>query len=331
MMNDLTLLVLAPSNIWLQALLLVVSIRVVLAGADWLTRGAVALAERMGIPKIVIGLTVVAMGTSMPEFFVSLTSAVSGTPDLAVGNVVGSNVFNTLLIVGVAALVAPITILKDTVRKDMPFALIASTLLLLMCLDREIGRWDALVLFVLFIVFMTVTIRGARGNRSAESERLVATEQKPSKSPLRATLLMVLGLVCLVLGSNVFVDNASAIAHSLGVSDAVIGLTIVAGGTSLPELATSVVAARQGNSGIAIGNVLGSNVFNILMIIGLTGLISPMSIQGITTVDLSMMVISMMMLWLFAFTKYRVERWEGAVLATVFAGYMVHLISAAMA
>ncbi len=330
-MNDLTLLVLAPSNIWLQALLLVVSIRVVLAGADWLTGGAVALAERMGIPQIVIGLTVVAMGTSMPEFFVSLTSAVSGTPDLAVGNVVGSNIFNTLLIVGVAALVAPITILKDTVRKDMPFALIASTLLLLMCLDREIGRWDALVLFVLFIVFMTVTIRGARGNRPAEGERLVATEQKTSKSPLRATLLMVLGLVCLVLGSNVFVDNASAIAHSLGVSDAVIGLTIVAGGTSLPELATSVVAARQGNSGIAIGNVLGSNVFNILMIIGLTGLISPMSIQGITTIDLSMMVISMMMLWLFAFTKYRVERWEGAVLATVFAGYMVHLISSAMA
>lgn len=331
MMNSLTLLTWAPSNIWLQALLLVVSIRVVLWGADWLTGGAVALAERMGIPQIVIGLTVVAMGTSMPEFFVSLTSAINGTPDLAVGNVVGSNIFNTLFIVGIAAMVAPITILKGTVRKDTPFALIASTLLLLICLDREISRLDALVLSVLFIFFMTVTIRSSHNGQPSGDEQAPTAGQKPDKSPLRATLLMGIGLVALVLGSNVFVDNASAIAHSLGVSDAVIGLTIVAGGTSLPELATSVVAARQGNSGIAIGNVLGSNVFNILMILGLTGLISPMAIQGITTTDLAVMVVSMMMLWLFSFTKYRVERWEGAVLVLVFAAYLTHLISAAIA
>jgi cation:H+ antiporter len=330
-MNSLTLLTWAPSNIWLQALLLVVSIRVVLWGADWLTGGAVALAERMGIPQIVIGLTVVAMGTSMPEFFVSLTSAIHGTPDLAVGNVVGSNIFNALFIVGVAAMVAPITILKDTVRKDTPFALIASTLLLLMCLDREINRLDALVMSVLFIFFMIVTIRGTHNGQPSGDEQAPAAGQKAGKSSLRATLLMGAGLLCLVLGSNVFVDNASAIAHSLGVSDAVIGLTIVACGTSLPELATSVVAARQGNSGIAIGNVLGSNVFNILMILGLTGLITPMTIQGITTTDLAVMVVSMMLLWLFSFTKYRVERWEGAVLVLAFAAYLTHLVSAAIA
>ena len=149
-MNNLTLLALVPSNVWLQALLLVAGVAVVLWGADRLTDGSVALAERMGIPQIVIGLTVVAMGTSMPEFFVSLMSAINGTPDLAVGNVVGSNIFNTLLIVGVAAMVAPITILHTTVRKDIPFAMVASTLLLMMCLDSEIGRIDALVLFVLF-------------------------------------------------------------------------------------------------------------------------------------------------------------------------------------
>jgi cation:H+ antiporter len=330
-MNSLTLLTWAPSNIWLQALLLVVSIRVVLWGADWLTGGAVALAERMGIPQIVIGLTVVAMGTSMPEFFVSLTSAIHGTPDLAVGNVVGSNIFNALFIVGVAAMVAPITILKDTVRKDTPFALIASTLLLLMCLDREINRLDALVMSVLFIFFMIVTIRGTHNGQPSGDEQAPAAGQKAGKSSLRAALLMGAGLLCLVLGSNVFVDNASAIAHSLGVSDAVIGLTIVACGTSLPELATSVVAARQGNSGIAIGNVLGSNVFNILMILGLTGLITPMTIQGITTTDLAVMVVSMMLLWLFSFTKYRVERWEGAVLVLAFAAYLTHLVSAAVA
>lgn len=327
MTSSLTLLTWAPQNIWLQALLLVASIRVVLWGADWLTGGAVALAERMGIPQIVIGLTVVAMGTSMPEFFVSLTSAINGTPDLAVGNVVGSNTFNTLFIVGVAAMVAPITILKGTVRKDTPFALIASTLLLMMCLDREISRWDALVLLALFIIFMIFTIRGAKDTQP----QAASTEPKQAKSSIRAAWLVGLGLAALVLGSNIFVDNASAIARSLGVSDAIIGLTIVACGTSLPELATSVVAARQGNSGIAIGNVLGSNVFNILMILGLTGLVSPMAIEGITTTDLAMMVISMMLLWLFSFTKYRVERWEGAVLTIVFVAYMVHLISAAIA
>ncbi len=327
MTSSLPLLTWAPQNIWLQALLLVVSIRVVLWGADWLTGGAVVLAERMGIPQIVIGLTVVAMGTSMPEFFVSLTSAINGTPDLAVGNVVGSNTFNTLFIVGVAAMVAPITILKGTVRKDTPFALIASTLLLMMCLDREISRWDALVLLALFIIFMIFTIRGAKDTQP----QAASTEPKQAKSRIRAAWLVGLGLAALVLGSNIFVDNASAIARSLGVSDAIIGLTIVACGTSLPELATSVVAARQGNSGIAIGNVLGSNVFNILMILGLTGLVSPMAIEGITTTDLAMMVISMMLLWLFSFTKYRVERWEGAVLTLVFVTYMVHLINAAIA
>ncbi len=334
--NLLMLAALVADGVCLQALLLVASVAVVLWGADRLTGGAVALAGRMGIPQIVIGLTVVAMGTSMPEFFVSLLSAVGGTPDLAVGNVVGSNIFNTLLIVGVAAMVAPIRILPATIRKDMPFALMASTLLLMMCLDHDISRWDALVLFGLFAVFMVFTVRSARGEGSSEADAPdtpadASDTAAAPMSPVKASLLMALGLACLVVGSNVFVGNASAIAHSLGVSDAVIGLTIVAGGTSLPELATSAVAAYRGNSGIAIGNVLGSNVFNILMIIGITGLISPMAIQGITTLDLAMMVVSVMLLWLFAFTKLRVERWEGAVLAVVFAAYLVHLVSAALA
>ncbi len=308
-----------------------VSVRIVLWGADLLTDGSVSLAQRMGIPQIVIGLTVVAMGTSMPEFFVSLTSAINGTPDLAVGNVVGSNIFNTLFIVGVAAIVMPITILPTTVRKDMPFALIASALLLILCLDRKIGMIDASVLLILFIVFMVYTVRGSQAtqpNESSQADNPAKPMQK--KSAWRATLLVAAGLACLVIGSNVFVDNASAIARSIGVSDAVIGLTIVACGTSLPELATSVVAARRGDSGIAIGNVLGSNVFNILMIIGVTGLISPMNIEGITTLDLAMTIISMAVLWLFAFTKYRVQRWEGVVLAAIYIAYTIHLVSAAV-
>lgn len=339
----LALAILVPNSAWLQTLLLVASVAVVLWGADRLTSGAVALAGRMGIPQIVIGLTVVAMGTSMPEFFVSLLSAIGGTPDLAVGNVVGSNIFNALLIVGVAALVTPIDILPTTVRKDIPFALVASALLLMMCLDHEISRPDALVLLALFVVFMVFTVRGAKANAGSETAATetqakpaanaepAATQDTAPMSLLKASLLMLLGLVCLVAGSDIFVGNASAIAHSMGVSNAIVGLTIVAGGTSLPELATSAVAAYRGNSGIAIGNVLGSNVFNILMIIGITGTISPMAIVGITTLDLAMMVISIVLLWLFSFTKLRVERWEGAVLAAVFAAYMVHLVGTALA
>lgn len=322
-MNTLLLFSFAPENVWLQIIVLVVGIVVVLEGAEWLTGGAVAVAGRMGVPQIVIGLTVVAMGTSMPEFCVSLVSALKGTPDLAVGNVVGSNIFNALLIVGVAAMVAPITILRSTVRKDIPFALGASAVLYAMCFDGTISRLDAAVLFVLFLIFMVVTVRGAKGGSGSEADDAGA---KPVSTP-RAIVLMACGLACLIVGSQAFVDNASALARTLGVSDAVIGLTIVAGGTSLPELATSVVAARQGNSGIAIGNVLGSNVFNILMILGITGLVSPMHISGITPVDLAMMVISMLLLWLFSFTKYTITRWEGFVLAFIFVGYIAYLLS----
>ncbi len=312
-----------PASPWLQVLLLVAGIAVVLWGADRLTAGAASIAGRLGIPQLVIGLTIVAAGTSMPEFFVSLLSAINGTPDLAVGNVVGSNIFNTLLIVGCTAMVAPVAIQRVTVRRDIPFAVLASVVLMVMCMDSRISRIDAAVLIVLFAGFMWMTLRGARKGGSALEE---ASATEPVGA-VKAVLMMVAGLVCLVIGSDVFVDNASAIARSLNVSDAVIGLTIVAGGTSLPELATSVVSARKGDSGIAIGNVLGSNVFNILAILGVTGLVRPMSIQGITTADLSMMILSMVLLWLFSFTKYRVQRWEGAVLAAVFAAYMCWLVA----
>ncbi len=318
---------------WMQIVLFLIGIMVVLWGADRLTDGAVGLAERMGVPQIVIGLTIVAMGTSMPEFFVSFMSALHGTPDLAVGNVVGSNIFNALLIVGCAAAVSPIIILHDTVKKDIPFALVASAVLLMMCMDASISRLDAGILLALFCFFMTVTIRGAHEkktpkNAQSESVETDVEEVRTTMGVGKAILLTLLGLVCLIVGSNVFVDNVSAIAHTLGMSDALIGLTIVAMGTSLPELATSVVAARRGNSGIAIGNVLGSNVFNILMILGVTGLISPMHIQGITNLDLSVMVISVIMLWFFSYTKYRIERWEGGALVLVFAAYMGWLLMA---
>lgn len=310
----------------LNVLFILVGIVLVLWGADRLTDGAVAVAEKMKMPQIVIGLTIVAMGTSMPEFCVSLVSALKGTTDLAVGNIVGSNIFNTLLIVGVSAWVAPMTILKSTVRKDIPFALFASVILLIMCLDGNISRLDAGILFVLFLVFMYVTLKSAKtkDDDTAAKTDSIEDNKKPMATWLSIVWIIV-GLACLIGGSNLFVEGATKVAEHIGVSEAVIGLTIVAGGTSLPELATSVVSARKGNSGIAIGNVLGSNVFNILAILGVTGVITPMHLQGITMLDLSMMVVSTLLVWLFSFTKYKIARWEGIVLTIVFIGYMVVL------
>ena len=311
----------------LNILMIVAGVVLVLWGADRLTDGAVALAERMNIPQIVIGLTIVALGTSAPEFCVSLVSALRGTADLAVGNVVGSNIFNTMLIVGVAAMVAPMTILPSTIRKDVPVALISSVVLTAMVvLDGDISRLDAAVLFVGFLLFMWITLRGAKGSHAIEQEQAAPRDY----SVLKSLGLLMLGLACLVVGSNIFVEGAACVAQTLGVSEAVVGLTIVAGGTSLPELATSVVAARKGNSGIAIGNVLGSNVMNILLILGGAGLISPMQVRGITAVDFSMMTGSMLLLWLFSYTKLTVARWEGAVLTVLFFGYMTWLVMGAV-
>lgn len=312
----------ATGSMLINIVLLVMGLVVVLKGADWLTDGAVNIASRFGVSQMVIGLTIVAMGTSMPELCVSMVSALKGTPDLAVGNVVGSNTLNTLLIVGCSALVAPIMVKRSSVRRDIPFAVLASLLMLIFCLDGGIDRLDAALLFILFAVFMFVTVKYGKNE---------GTEAKTTAAPLgKAALLLVVGLVCLILGSNLFVDNASFIAFTLGVSDAVIGLTIVAGGTSLPELATSMVSAKKGNSDIAIGNVIGSNVFNILMIIGVTGLVKPMHIKGITSLDLIVMLASILLLWFFCRTTYKVKRWEGAVLAISYIAYLAWLIAQAV-
>lgn len=363
----------------INIVLLVLGVIIVLKGADWLTDGAVNIATRFGVSQMVIGLTIVAMGTSMPEFCVSMVSALKGTPDLAVGNVVGSNTLNTLLIVGCSALVAPIMVKRSSVKRDIPFAVVASLLMLLFCLDGAIGRVDAAVLFAGFCLFMFVTLKYAKTteehaatvatsgaamataavastsvsetptsqtsapeastsqnsapeaptSQTSAPEASVSQTSAPEASVasmLKAVVMLVVGLLCLIAGSNMFVDNASFVASSLGVSDAVIGLTIVAGGTSLPELATSMVSAKKGNSDIAIGNVIGSNVFNILMIIGITGLVKPMHIAGITTLDLIMMLASMLLMWFFCRTTYKVKRWEGAVLTIVYLAYLTWLI-----
>ena len=288
----------------------------------------------MHVPEIVIGLTIVAAGTSAPELFVSLMSALKGTADLAVGNVIGSNIFNTTLIVGCSALVSPMVVQKSTVRKDIPFAVAASLLLFILCFDdmdsphlwgNEITRSDGIILLLGFLGFMIYTFHVAKkdGLMPTEEELEDNAELPKDYSHLGRNLFWIaLGLGCLIYGSNLFVDAATYVAHRFGVRQSVIGLTIVAGGTSLPELATSVVAAYKGRSAIAIGNVIGSNVFNILLILGTTAVIHPLRIMGITIVDLMTLLVSIGFLWLFAFTKWYVSRREGAVLVGSFLLYM---------
>ena len=305
----------------LDIFLIIIGVTLVLFGADKLTEGASALARRMNVPEMVIGLTVVAAGTSAPELFVSMVSALKDTPDMAVGNVVGSNIMNSMLIVGCAAMVAPMVISRNTVRKDIPFAIGASVLLTLLSLDHTLGRIDGIVLLMGFVAFMVYTLVQAR-SKAEETEA-----DRKDRSIWLSALFVAGGLTGLVLGSNLFVDAASDVAYSLGISEGVVGLTVVAGGTSLPELATSVVAARKGQSAIAIGNVIGSNVFNILLILGLTATVSPLQIEGITTIDMAVMLISVALVWLFSRTRYTVERWEGTVLVGGYLVYLVWLIS----
>ena len=320
--------------------LIIIGVVLVIWGADRLTEGASSLARGMRVPEIVIGLTIVAAGTSAPELFVSLVSALKGTSDLAVGNVIGSNVFNTLLIVGCSAAVAPIAVAPNTVKKDIPFAIVASLMFFILCFDdmssphlwgNEITRQDGLILLVGFLAFMFYTFRMAinSGELKLREEELGV---EPVKEPRdyshlwRNLAWIVIGLACLIGGSNLFVDSATYVAHRFGIRQSIVGLTIVAGGTSLPELATSIVAAYKGRSAIAIGNVIGSNVFNILLIIGVTAVIHPMRIMGITIVDLMTMLISIGLMWLFAITKYYVSRREGWLLILSFVAYMGWLI-----
>lgn len=298
----------------------VIGIYAVLKGADYLTDGAVALAQRFRMPQVLIGLTIVALGTSMPEFFVSVVSAINGVTDIAVANVVGSNIFNVLLIGGASAAIAPMTIMPLTVKRDVPVAIAASMILLFFGIQGEISFWHGMFLLLLLIAYTIYSIRTSIDDSSA------TTIETKDYTLFKTIGLIVLGLIGLAVGSHWFVNAASEIASQFGVSDAVIGLTIVAGGTSLPELATSIVAARKGQSAIAMGNILGSCVYNILFIIGVTGVICPMHIQGITTLDYATMLVSITLLWLFSFTKYKVERWEGIVLLTLFAAYMAALL-----
>ena len=314
----------------MNILLLLGGLLLILAGANGLTDGAASLAKRFNIPNIVIGLTIVAFGTSAPELTVSISSAIKGSSDIAIGNVVGSNIFNALMIVGITALVSPIIITRNTLRKEIPLCILSSIVLFIcandMLLDKSSGNalsaTDGLILLCFFIIFLgyTFAIAGHGGDESQEVK---------SMAVWKALLFITGGLVGLILGGQWFVEGASGIARNLGISESIIGLTLVAGGTSLPELATSVVAALKKNPEIAIGNVIGSNLFNIFFVLGASATIAPMQMGDITNFDLMVLIASGVLLWFFGlfFAKRKITRFEGAILVACYIGYTVVLIS----
>lgn len=316
---------------------LIVGLVLIIAGADWLTDGASSMAKRWGVSDLVIGLTVVAFGTSAPELSISLVSALKGSAPMAIGNVVGSNIFNVLAIIGVVALVRPIRIESSIMQNELPLAILASVALLAIGSGPELGaaperivtRPDGILLMLFFLIFMRYTFSEAKGVSGSPDPVGEAAAQKPLMPMCKSVAWVILGLGALVWGGDRFVSGASGIASSLGMSDAVIGLTIVAAGTSLPELATSLTAALKGNTGIAVGNVIGSCIFNIFFVLGLTGVVTPLPFGGIGETDLLVMTGAALLFWRFGwrFGRREIKRWEGGVMLACYVAYVAFQIS----
>ena len=319
----------------LDIVFLVGGLALILLGANGLTDGAAAVAKRFNISDLVIGLTIVAFGTSAPELVISTMAAIGGSADMAIGNVVGSNIFNVLAISGVTALVMPIKVGEGTLSKEIPLVILCSFILAFMGNDilldgnvsNIISRIDGLVLLGFFLIFLRYTFAIARNGNNGEE---TSEEEKIKEMPIWKSALFILGgLFGLIYGGQLFVDGASGIASSLGVSESIIGLTIVAGGTSLPELATSVTAALKKNSGIAIGNVIGSNLFNVFFVLGCSATISPLPMGGINNVDMVVLVSSAILFWIVGwfFKKRTITRVEGALLVACYVAYTAYLIA----
>ncbi len=309
---------------------IIIGLALVLAGANFLTEGAAAVAEKFHVSEFVIGLTIVAVGTSMPEFVVSSSAAFRGSCDMAIGNVVGSNIFNVFLILGLCALISPLPLTKNNVRFDIPLTFLASFILFAFTSDTllgtgsvdRIGRIEGAIMFLCYIALMIYTIRTSKQDNPAGNA-------EPRMKMWKAAIAIAGGLVALIFGSRMFVDGASELARRMGISEAMIAITLVAGGTSLPELASSVVSIIKGQKGMALGNVLGSNIFNILFILGSCSVIRPLTLGDIDIIDILMVLLSAILPFIYAFTfrGRAINRIEGAAFLLIYATYMWWLIS----
>lgn len=310
---------------------LILGLGLILFGANWLTDGASSMAKKWGVSDLVVGLTVVAFGTSAPELSISIVSALQGSAPMAIGNVVGSNIFNVLVIIGIVALARPIRIGRSIMQNEIPLVVLSSLALLAIGCGPELGvpgqrtvsRTSGILLLLFFAIFMRYTFSQAKAMPAGDPVEVEA-KGKPAMPMLKAVVWVMAGLAALVYGGDRFVAGASGIAAALGMSEAAIGLTIVAAGTSLPELATSVTAAVKGETGIAVGNVIGSCIFNIFFVLGVTATITPLPFGGIGLSDLLVMTGAAVLFWLFGwrFGERVINRWEGAVLVACYVAYV---------
>ena len=307
----------------LQILLLVASFALLIKGADVFVDGASSMAQNFKVPKILIGLTIVAFGTSAPEFAVSLKALASGSSDMVLGNVIGSNIMNILLILGVAAIIRPIVVHRPTVIKELPLCLLTTVLLAVLLADTFLGsgdtdyfsRADAIVVLLFFAVFVYYLVKTAISRRGEE-------EEKPEHNLLMSTVLLLAGLGGIIFGSNYVVESASSLATMIGVSERVISLTIIAFGTSLPELVTTIIASKKGEQDLLVGNIIGSNIFNIAVVLGIPSVIyGGVAVAGFSALDVLTFIASALILFLFSFRNHRIDRYEGALMLVVFFVY----------
>lgn len=307
----------------LAIILLIVGFVMLIKGADWFVDGAAGIAARFGIPQLVIGLTIVAMGTSAPEAAVSINAAMSRNAGITIGNIIGSNILNVLLILGITATITTVAVQHSTVKWEMPFMHIITIVLAVLGLTGgEIVLWEGIVLWALFLVYLGYLFRMAKNGSGEEEE-----EEEEEMLPLWKQLLMLgIGIVCIVFGSDLTVDNATIIAESLGMDDRLIGLTIVAFGTSLPELVTSVTAAKKGKADIAIGNIVGSNIFNILFVVGTTALITPVTFKSGFLIDSGVALAAGLLLWFGVMKEHKLKRPVGIIMLAAYAVYFVYLL-----
>jgi len=299
-------------------ILLIIGFVFLIKGADWFVDGSSSFAKILKIPTVIIGLTIVAMGTSAPEASVSINAALVGNNDIALSNVVGSNIFNSLIVVGVCAVMKSFMVDKDIMKRDLPVNVIVSILLLLLVIDGQLGRIDGLILLLGMIIFIGMMISSALKNRVQE-------ESEDVMSIPKSLIYIVVGLIAVIYGGQMVVDNATTIALSLGLSQNFIGLTIVAIGTSLPELVTSIVATRKGESGLALGNAVGSNIFNILFILGVSAVVSPLTVISETVIDSIILIGVALLLFVFAKIKNNMSRREGLICVALYVCYTGYL------
>ena len=312
-------------NIAVDIILLIVGFALLVKGADFFVEGAADLARKLKIPSLVVGLTIVALGTSAPELAVSISASCSGANSMAVSNVLGSNIFNLLVVLGVCALIKPVGVTKDILRRDYPVSILATVLFFVFLIfDNDIGRIEAGVFILLMVGYMIWTVKSALKNRTPEQE----TEKK--FNPVKCALFIVLGAAAIVFGGNFVVDHASNLGAAMGMSETLIGLTICAVGTSLPELVTTIAAARKGETDMAMGNVIGSNIFNILFILGMSGVISPIEIAATevtkTLIDSGFYIAVCLLAYIFCLTAKKITRVEGGILAFLYVGYTAFAI-----